>query len=200
VLVAVGRKPLTEGLGLETAGVQTGRGGFITVDAHYQTTAPGVYAVGDVIGGAMLAHKAEEEGAACVERLFGGYGHVNYAAIPGVVYTDPEIATVGATEEQLRDQGVPYRKGIFPFLANGRARASQSTDGFVKMLAHQETDRLLGVHIIGQHAGELIAEATAAIEFGASSEDLARVCHAHPTLSECLKESALAVSGRALHF
>lgn len=199
VLMSVGRKPNTEGLALDKAGVQTDKRGFIQVDGHYKTSAENVYAIGDVIGGAMLAHKAEEEGVACVEQLYTGYGHVNYNAIPGVVYTEPEIATVGQTEEQLKEAGIPYRKGMFPFLANGRAKAGGHTDGKVKILAHEQTDRILGVHIIGAHAGELIAEATAAIEFGASSEDLARTCHAHPTLSEAVKEAALAVDKRVLH-
>jgi dihydrolipoamide dehydrogenase len=199
VLVSVGRKPNSQNIGLETVGVQTDKRGFITVDAHYRTTAPGVYAIGDVIGGAMLAHKAEEEGVACVETIFKGHGHVNYDVIPGVVYTDPEVATVGQSEEQLKQKNIPYRKGQFPFVANARARASGQMDGYVKILAHQETDRILGVHIIGLHAGELIAEAAAAMEFGASSEDLARTCHAHPTLAEVVKEAALAVDGRPLN-
>ena len=199
VLVSVGRKPNSQNLGLESVGVQTDKRGFITVDPNFKTTAPGVYAVGDVIGGAMLAHKAEEEGVACVEYIFKGHGHVNYDVIPGVVYTEPEVATVGQSEDQLKQKGIPYKKGQFPFIANARARASGQMDGYVKILAHQETDRILGVHIIGLHAGELIAEAAAAIEFGASSEDLARTCHAHPTLAEVTKEAALAVDGRALN-
>lgn len=199
VLVSVGRKPNSQNLGLESVGVQTDKRGFVTVDPNFKTTAPGVYAIGDLIGGAMLAHKAEEEGVACVEYIFKGHGHVNYDVIPGVVYTEPEIATVGLNEEQLKQKGIPYRKGQFPFIANARARASGHMDGYVKVLAHQETDRILGVHIIGLHAGELIAEAAAAIEFGASSEDLARTCHAHPTLAEVVKEAALAVDGRALN-
>lgn len=200
VLVAVGRKPNTADLNLSVAGVETDQRGFIKVDAHYVTSAAGVYAVGDVIGGAMLAHKAEEEGIACVEQLYAGYGHVNYSAVPGVVYTEPEIGTVGQTEEQLKAAGVDFRKGVFPFLANGRARASGHLDGKVKVLADAKTDRILGVHIIGTNAGELIAEASVAIEFGASSEDLARCCHAHPTLAEAIKEAALAVDQRAIHF
>lgn len=200
VLVAVGRKPNTQNLGLEKLGVTLDKRGFIQVDKHFQTTAKGVYALGDVIGGAMLAHKAEEEGVACVEHLYTGYGHINYDAIPGVVYTEPEIGSVGKTEDQLKEQGRAYRKGIFPFAANGRARAGGHIEGKVKILADKETDRVLGVHIIGAHAGELIAEAVAAIEFGASSEDIARCCHAHPTLSETLKEAALAVDGRTLNY
>jgi dihydrolipoamide dehydrogenase len=199
VLVSVGRKPNSQNLGLESVGVQTDKRGFITVDPNFKTTAPGVYAIGDVIGGAMLAHKAEEEGVACVEYIFKGHGHVNYDVIPGVVYTEPEIATVGLNEDQLKQKGIPYKKGQFPFIANARARASGQMDGYVKILAHQDTDRILGVHIIGLHAGELIAEAAAAIEFGASSEDLARTCHAHPTLAEVVKEAALAVDGRPLN-
>lgn len=200
VLVAVGRKPNTEGLGLETCEIQPNPRGFIPVGTHFETTAEGVFAIGDVIGGAMLAHKAEEEGIACVEQLYAGWGHVNYDTIPGVVYTEPEVATVGKTEEALQEAGVAYRKGVFPFLANGRARASGTVDGRVKMLADKQTDRVLGVHIIGPHAGELIAECATAMEFGASSEDIARCCHAHPTLAEAVKEAALAVDGRAIHF
>ncbi|AMV16665.1 dihydrolipoyl dehydrogenase [Planctomyces sp. SH-PL14] len=200
VLVAVGRKPNTQNLGLDTAGVQVDKRGFITVDPHYQTSVAKVLAIGDVIGGAMLAHKAEEEGIAAVEHLYTGYGHVNYNAIPGVVYTDPEVATVGKSEDVLKDEGVAYKKGTFPFMANGRAKAMGSVDGKVKVLAHATTDRVLGVHIIGPHAGDLIAECVAAISFGASSEDIYRTCHAHPTLSETVKEAAMAVSGRAIHF
>lgn len=199
VLMAVGRRPNTDGLGLDEIGVHTDQRGFITVDQAFRTSVDGLYAVGDVIGGAMLAHKAEEEGVACVEGMFSGYGHVNYDAIPGVVYTEPEIATVGKSEDQLQEAGVSYRKGLFPYAANGRARAGGHLDGKVKILADAQTDRVLGVHILGAHAGELIVEAVAAIEFGASSEDVARCCHAHPTLSETVKEAAMAVSGRALH-
>lgn len=199
VLVSVGRKPNTEGLGLDTVGVELTPRGFIKVDAHFATTVPGVYAIGDVIGGAMLAHKAEEEGIACVEGFLAGHGHVNYAAIPSIVYTDPEVAAVGQTEDDLTAAGHPFRKGIFPFMANGRARALGQIEGKVKVLADAETDRILGVHIVGPRAGDLIAEAAVAIEFGASSEDLARACHAHPTLAETIKEAALAVDGRALH-
>ena len=199
VLVAVGRKPNTENLGLDAAGVALTDRGFIEVDDHWQTSAANIYAVGDVVGGAMLAHKAEEEGVACVERLYSGYGHIDYDIIPGVVYTEPEIATVGKTEEQLKDAGVKYRKGKFPFAASGRARAMGDTTGFVKVLADAETDRILGVHMIGAHVGELITEAGAAMQFGASSEDVARTCHAHPTLSEAFKEACLAVDGRTLN-
>jgi dihydrolipoamide dehydrogenase len=199
VLLAVGRVPNTDGLGLETVGVAVDQRGRIEVDDRFRTSVPGLYAIGDVIAGPMLAHKAEEEGVACVEGIVGKYCHVNYDAIPGVCYTDPEIASVGKTEEQLQSAGIPYRKGMFPFLANGRARALGSTEGWVKMLAHRDTDRLLGVHILGPRAGDLIAEAAAAIEFGATAEDVARTSHAHPTLAECLKEAALAVDGRPLH-
>ncbi len=197
VLLAAGRVPNTEGLGLDEIGVETDRRGFVRVDDHFRTNVTGIYAVGDVIGGAMLAHKAEEEGVACIESIVTGFGHVNYTAIPGIVYTHPEIATVGASEEQLGERSVDYRKGTFPFLPNGRARALGMTEGKVKILADAKTDRILGVHIIGPRAGDLIAEAVTAMEFGASSEDLARTCHAHPTLSEVMREAALAVDGRA---
>ncbi|MEZ5391953.1 MAG: dihydrolipoyl dehydrogenase [Bryobacterales bacterium] len=199
VLVAVGRKPNTEGLGLDAVGIETDKRGCIPVNDHFETSVPGLYAIGDVIRGPMLAHKAEEEGVACVERIATGYGHVNYDAIPGVCYTHPEIASVGKTEEQLQADGTPYRKGKFPFMANGRAKALNQVDGFVKILAHKETDRILGVHIIGPRAGDLIAEAVAAIEFGATSEDLARTSHAHPTLAEVVKEAALGVDNRSLN-
>ncbi len=199
VLIAVGRKPCTDDLGLQEAGVQTDKRGFIQVNAAYQTTAAGVFAVGDVIGGAMLAHKAEEEGIACIEKMSTGHGHINYGAIPAVIYTQPEIASVGANEDALKLSGIKYRSGRFSFAANGRARAAGHTDGFVKVLADEATDRVLGVHIIGAHAGELIHEAAVAMEFGASSEDIARCCHAHPTLSEAIKEAAMAVDKRAIH-
>jgi dihydrolipoamide dehydrogenase len=199
VLVAVGRRPHTEGLGLDALKLATDDKGRIPVDEHFATAVAGVYAVGDVIAGPMLAHKAEEEGIACVEGIVTGHGHVNYLAIPNVVYTHPEIASVGKTEEELQEAKVAYRKGIFPFLANGRAKAMDETEGQVKILADAKTDRILGVHIFGVHAGDLIAEAAVAIEFGASSEDLARSSHAHPTLAETLKEAAMAVDGRALH-
>jgi dihydrolipoamide dehydrogenase len=200
VLLAVGRVPNTDDLGLETVGLALDARGRIPVDAHFATAVPGLYAVGDVIPGPMLAHKAEEEGIACVEALATGYGHVNYDAIPAVVYTHPEAAGVGRTEAELEASGVPYKRGTFPSAANGRARALGQTEGLVKVLAHAETDRILGVHIVGARAGDLIAEAAVAIEFGASAEDLARSCHAHPTLPEALKEAALAVAGRAIHF
>lgn len=199
LLVAAGRQPNTEGLGLEHAGLSLDERGRIPVNAHYETSVGGIYAIGDVIVGPMLAHKAEEEAVACVEGIVTGYAHVNYDAIPGVVYTEPEIATVGKTEEQLKELGIEYKKGSFPFIANARARALGATDGKVKILAHATTDRILGIHIIGARAGDLIAEAVTAIEFGASSEDLRRTSHAHPTLAECLKEAAYAVDGAPLN-
>ena len=199
VLVAVGRKPCTDNLGLAEAGVQTDKRGFVQVNAGYLTTAPGVYAVGDVIGGAMLAHKAEEEGIACVEKMATGHGHINYGTIPAVIYTSPEIASTGANEDALKAAGIKYKAGRVSVAAQGRARAAGHTDGFVKVLADEATDRVLGVHIIGAHAGELIHEAAVAMEFGASAEDIARCCHAHPTLSEAVKEAAMAVDKRAIH-
>ena len=199
VLVAVGRKPATAGLGLEEAGVALDERGRVKVDERFRTSAGGVYAIGDLVPGPMLAHKAEEDGVALMEMLAGQPAGVHYDLVPGVVYTEPEIATVGKTEEELNDEGVPYRKGVFPFMANGRARALGHTEGRVKILAHQDTDRILGVHVIGPRAGDLIAEAVAAMTFGASSEDVARTVHAHPTLAEVVKEAALAVDGRALH-
>jgi dihydrolipoamide dehydrogenase len=199
VLVAVGRKPNTEGLGLQNVGVQLDERGRVVIDDHFCTNVEGIYAIGDVVRGAMLAHKAEEEGIACVEMIKTGHGHVDYYAIPGVVYTEPEIASVGKTEEELKAAGIEYKKGVFPYTANGRARAIDHTEGKVKMLADAKTDRILGVHIIGSSAGDLIAEAVAAMSFGASSEDLAMISHAHPTLAEILKEAALGVHGRTIH-
>ena len=199
VLVAIGRRAFTDGLGLKEAGVALDDRGRVVIDDHYATNVPGIYAIGDVIAGPMLAHKAEEEGVALAERLAGQAGHVNYGVIPGVVYTWPEVASIGQTEEQLKAEGAEYSVGKFPFTANGRARAMGSTDGFVKILADKRTDRILGAHIIGPDAGTLIAELATAMEFGASSEDVARTCHAHPSLSEAVKEAALAVDGRALH-
>lgn len=199
VLVSVGRRPNTEGLGLENIGIETDRRGCIPVNEHLQTSVAGVFAIGDVIAGPMLAHKAEEEGVACVEYMVTGYGHVNYDAIPGVVYTHPEIASVGKSEEDLKAAGIPFKKGSFPFKANGRAMALEAKEGFVKLLAHAETDRVLGAHIIGARAGDLIAEIAVSIEFGASSEDIGRSSHAHPTLAEIVKEAALAVDGRAIN-
>ena len=199
VLLAIGRRPYVEGLGLDTAGVALDERGRIRVDARFATNVPGIHAIGDVIAGPMLAHKAEEEGVALAEILAGQAGHVNYGVIPGVVYTWPEVASVGETEEQLKARAQDYRVGKFPFAANGRARAMGDTDGFVKILADKATDRVLGAHIIGPDAGTLIAELAMAMEFGASAEDVARTCHAHPTLNEAVKEAALAVEGRALH-
>ena len=199
MLLATGRLPNTEGLGLDEAGVQVDAQGRVVVDARFETSVAGVYAIGDLIHGPMLAHKAEEDGVALAELLAGGHAHVDYGLVPNVVYTDPEIATVGRSEEELEAAGVPFRKGTFPFSANGRARAMARTEGKVKVLAHRETDRVLGVHVVGPRAGDLIAEAVAAMAFHASAEDLARVVHAHPTLAEAVKEAALAVDGRPLH-
>ncbi len=199
VLVAVGRQPNTDNLGLEEIGIERHKKGFIPVNPRFETSAKGVYAIGDAIVGPMLAHKAEEEGVACVEYIVSGHGHVNYEAIPAVAYTDPEIGSVGRTEEQLRESGVEYRKGVFPFRANGRARTLGQVEGLIKVLADPRTDRILGIHIIGPHAGDLINEAAMAMAFGASSEDVARTCHAHPTLGESLKEACLAVANRAIH-
>ena len=199
VLLAIGRRPYLTGLGLEAAGVALDERGRVRTDAHWATNVPGIYAIGDAIAGPMLAHKAEDEGVALAERLAGKAGHVNYQVIPGVVYTAPEIASVGQTEEELKAAGIAYTVGKFPFTANGRARAMGETEGFVKLLADKTTDRLLGAHILGPDAGTLIAELALAMEFGASSEDVARTCHAHPTLNEAVKEAALAVEGRALH-
>ncbi len=199
ILSAAGRVPNSRNVGLETIGVQTDDRGFVQVNPQFETAVPGVYAIGDCIGGAMLAHKASEEGIACVEQIVTGHGHVNYDVIPAVVYTHPEIASVGKTEEQLKDAGIKYNKGACPYGANGRARAIGDTDGRIKILADAATDRILGVHAIGARAGDLISEAAVAMNFGASSEDLARCCHAHPTLSEIMLEAALAVNNRAIH-
>ncbi|MGA2491759.1 MAG: dihydrolipoyl dehydrogenase [Roseiarcus sp.] len=198
VLVAIGRRPYTQGLGLEALGVATERG-QVLIDSHFATNVPTVYAIGDVVRGPMLAHKAEDEGMALAEILAGQAGHVNYDVIPGVVYTSPEAASVGKTEEELKAAGIAYAVGKFPFTANGRARAMRHTDGFVKVLADAASDRVLGVHIVGFGAGEMIHEAAVLMEFGGSSEDLARTCHAHPTMSEAVKEAALAVAKRAIH-
>jgi dihydrolipoamide dehydrogenase len=199
VLLAIGRRPHVERLGLKEAGVALDERGRVKTDAHYATNVPGIWAIGDVIVGPMLAHKAEEEGVALAEMLAGQNGHVNYGAIPGVVYTWPEVASIGETEEQLKARGQAYKVGKFPFMANGRARAMGDMDGFVKILADKATDRVLGAHIIGPDAGTLIAEIAIAMEFGASAEDVARTCHAHPSLNEAVKEAALAVDGRPLH-
>ena len=200
VLVAIGRVPYTEGLGLEAVGVKKDNRGRVIVDPHYKTNVDGIYAIGDVIAGPMLAHKAEEEGVAVAENLAGQAGHVNYGVIPNVVYTYPEIASVGKTEEELKSAGVAYNVGKFPFTANPRARVNLTTEGFVKILADAKTDRVLGVHILGPDAGNMIAEAAIAMEFGALSEDIARTCHAHPTLPEAVKEAALSVAKRAINF
>ena len=199
VLVAVGRQPKTDNLGLEELGVERTKRGHVVVDDRFKTRVDGVYAIGDCIEGPALAHKAEEEGVACVEAIVTGHGHVDYDSIPAVVYTHPEIASVGKTEQQLRESDTPYRTGTFPFIANGRARALGDTTGSVKVLAHEQTDRVLGVHILGPRAGDLIAECATAMAFGASSEDIARACHAHPTLAETVKEASLAALGRAIH-
>ena len=199
VLVAIGRVPYTDGLGLQEAGVVLDNRGRVQIDHHFATSVPGVYAIGDVVAGPMLAHKAEDEGVAVAEILAGQAGHVNYDVIPGVVYTTPEVASVGKTEDELKQAGVAYTVGKFPFTANGRSKVNQTTDGFVKILADAKTDRVLGAHIIGREAGELIHEAAVLMEFGGSAEDLARTCHAHPTRSEAIKEAALAVGKRAIH-
>ncbi|SDU47107.1 dihydrolipoyl dehydrogenase [Stappia sp. ES.058] len=199
VLVAIGRRPVTAGLGLEDAGIALDERGRVKTDEHYQTNVPGIYAIGDVIAGPMLAHKAEDEGVALAEILAGQAGHVNYGVIPGVVYTSPEVADVGMTEEQLKAEGVDYKVGKFAFMANGRAKAMNHTEGFVKVLADKETDKVLGVHIIGHGAGEMIHEAAVLMEFGGSSEDLARTCHAHPTMSEAVKEAAMAAFAKPIH-
>lgn len=199
VLVAIGRVPYTEGLGLERLGVELDERRRIAVDAHFQTNVAGIHAIGDVIAGPMLAHKAEDEGTALAEILAGQAGHVNYGVIPNVVYTAPEIACVGKSEEELKEAGIAYRAGRFPFTANGRAKVNRTTEGFVKILADEATDRVLGVHIVGANASEMIAEAAVIMEFGGSAEDLARTCHPHPTLTEAVKEAALAVDKRPIH-
>jgi dihydrolipoamide dehydrogenase len=199
VLVCVGRVPNTQGLGLAELGVKTDNRGRIQVDPHFATSVPGIYAIGDVIAGPMLAHKAEDEGVAVAEILAGQAGHVNYEVIPSVIYTAPEVASVGKTEEELKEAGIAYKVGKFPFTANGRAKVNRTTEGFVKVLADEATDRVLGVHILGADAGTMIAEAAVLMEFGGSAEDLARICHAHPTLNEAVKEAALAAEGRAIH-
>jgi dihydrolipoyl dehydrogenase len=199
VLVCIGRVPFTGDLGLEEAGIACDGRGRIEIDAHFQTSVAGVYAIGDVVAGPMLAHKAEDEGMAVAEILAGQAGHVNYDVIPNVIYTAPEVASVGKTEEELKEAGIAYNVGKFPFTANGRAKVNRTTDGFVKVLADKATDRILGVHMMGPHVGELIAEAAVIMEFGGSAEDLARTCHAHPTLTEAVKEAALAVDKRPIH-
>ena len=199
VLVSIGRVPYTEGLGLKEAGVALDNRGRVQIDAHFATSVKGVYAIGDVVAGPMLAHKAEDEGVAVAEILAGQAGHVNYDVIPSVVYTTPEVSAVGKTEEELKQAGIAYTVGKFPFTANGRSKVNQTTEGFVKVLADAKTDRVLGVHIVGREAGEMIHEAAVLMEFGGSAEDLARTCHAHPTRSEAIKEAALAVGKRAIH-
>jgi len=198
-LVSIGRRPYTDGLGLENVGLATSERGFIEVDHDFQTKVAGIFAIGDVIGGMMLAHKAEEEGVAVAEMIAGQSGHVNYNVIPGIVYTHPEIASVGESEENLKEKGVSYNVGKFPFSANSRARCNDDAEGFVKILADAKTDAILGVHIVGPEAGDLIQEAVVAMEFGGSAEDLARTCHGHPGLSEAVKEAALGVGKRAIH-
>ncbi|MBT7942118.1 MAG: dihydrolipoyl dehydrogenase [Alphaproteobacteria bacterium] len=199
VLVAIGRRPYTEGLGLKKAGVEVDKHGFIPVDEDFQTNVEGIFAIGDVIGGAMLAHKAEDEGVVCAEIMAGQSGHINYDAIPGIVYTWPEAASVGKTEQQLKDAGVEYTVGKFPFSANSRARSNGDAEGFVKIIADKATDAVLGCHIVGPQAGDLIQEVVVAMELSASAEDIARICHGHPGLSEAVKEAALATDGRAIH-
>ncbi|MFK4824735.1 dihydrolipoyl dehydrogenase [Paenochrobactrum sp. BZR 588] len=199
VLVATGRRPYTDGLGLQEAGVALDERGRVAINDHWQTNVAGIYAIGDVVKGPMLAHKAEDEGVAVAELIAGQAGHVNYDVIPGVVYTQPEVASVGKTEEELKAAGIEYKVGKFPFTANGRARAMQHTDGFVKILADKATDKVLGAHILGYNAGEMIHELAVLMEFGGSSEDLARTCHAHPTMSEAVRESAMATFGKPIH-
>jgi len=199
VLISVGRRPYTKNLNLEKIGVELDKRGSVKVNKNFQTNIKNIYAIGDVIEGPMLAHKAEEEGIAVAELISGQSGHVNYDTIPGVVYTSPEVASIGKTEEQLKEKGINYKIGKFPFLANSRAKVIDESEGFVKILADSTTDKVLGVHIIGQHAGEIIAEMSVAMEFGASSEDIARTCHAHPTFSEAIKEAALSVEKRQIH-
>ena len=199
-MISVGRKPFTSGLHLDKAGVKTDLKGRVEVNTKLQTNVKNIFAIGDVIKGPMLAHKAEEEGIAVAEILAGQAGHVNYDVIPGVIYTSPEVAAVGKTEEELKKENINYKIGKFPFLANSRAKVNNETEGFVKILANSETDKVLGVHIIGPHSGDMIAEMAIAMEFGASSEDIARTCHAHPTHTEAIKEAALAVDKKPIHF
>ena len=199
VLVSAGRVPYTAGIGLESVGVETDKAGRILVDKRFMTNVNGVYAIGDAIPGPMLAHKAEEDGVACVEFIAGKEGHVDYDTVPGVVYTHPEVASVGKTEEQVKALGIPYRVGKFPLLANSRAKAIDDAEGLVKVVAEKETDKILGVHIMAPGAGEIIHEAVLALQYGASSEDIARTCHAHPTVSEALKEACLQTFTKAIH-
>lgn len=199
VLVAAGRRAYTEGLQLENVGIAIDKYGKVETNDHWETNVKGIYAIGDVIKGAMLAHKAEEEGIACVEHILGEGGHVNYATIPGVIYTHPEVASVGKTEEELKAAGINYAKGSFPFVANSRARTNHDADGLVKILTDKETGRILGAHILGPNAGEMIAEGVLGMEYGASAEDIARTCHAHPTLSEAFKEACMAAYDKPIH-
>ena len=200
VLVSVGRRTFTEGLQLDKAGLTTDKYGKVEVNDHWETKVKGIYAIGDVIAGPMLAHKAEEEGIAAVERILGEAGHVNYNTIPGVIYTYPEIASVGKTKEEIKTAGIKYSKGVFPFQANSRARTNHDSDGLVKILTNTETDKILGIHIIGPNAGEMIAEGVLGMEYGASAEDIARTCHAHPTLSEAFKEACMAAYDKPIHY
>jgi dihydrolipoamide dehydrogenase len=200
VLMSVGRKPNTDGLNLEAVGIKKDQKGRVLIEKNLKTSVDNVFAIGDVIEGPMLAHKAEDEGMAVAESISGKHGHVNYDAIPGVVYTSPEVAAVGKTEEQLKESGIEYNVGKFPFMANSRAKINNDADGFIKILADKSTDKILGVHMIGPDVGTMIAEVVLAMEFGASAEDIARTCHAHPTLSEAVREAALAVDKRAIHF
>ena len=198
-LVSIGRRAFTGGLGLENTGCTLTERGQVVINDHWQTTVPHIYGIGDAVHGPMLAHKAEEEGIACVEHILGEGGHVNYDAIPGVIYTHPEVANVGKTEEELKTAGIPYKKGVFPMSANSRARTNQDADGLVKILSCATTDKILGIHILGSNAGEMIAEGVLAFEYGASSEDVARTCHAHPTLSEAFKEACMAAYDKPIH-
>ena len=200
VLLCVGRRPFTDGLDLAKAGLEANKFGRVEINDHWQTKKPHIYAIGDVVDGPMLAHKAEEEGIAAVEHILGEGGHVNYGAIPGVIYTHPEVANVGLSEEELKEKGIAYSKGVFPFQANSRARTNDEPDGMVKILSCAKTDKILGAWIIGPNAGEMIHEAVIAIEYGASSEDIARTCHAHPTLAEAFKEACMATHGKPIHF
>ena len=199
-LVSIGRRPFTDGLGLENTGVTTNERGQVIINDYWQTNVPSIYGIGDAVPGAMLAHKAEEEGIAAIEQILGEGGHVNYDAIPGVIYTHPEVANVGKTEEELKAAGIPYKKGTFPFSANSRARTNQEPEGLVKILSCAETDKMLGIHLMGANAGEMIAEGVLAFEYGASSEDVARTCHAHPTLSEAFKEACMATYDKPIHY
>lgn len=200
MLVAIGRRPYTEGLNLEKIGIEKDERGRLVIDQEYRTKIPHIRVIGDCTFGPMLAHKAEEEAVAAIEYITKGFGHVNYNAIPSVMYTHPEVAWVGQNEQELKSQGIKYKVGSFPFSANSRAKTNLDTDGMVKFLADAETDRILGIHIIGPNAGEMIAEGTLALEYGASSEDVARTCHAHPTLAEAFKEAAMATHGKAIHY